>query len=245
VFTRNSSSSRAIPNAKLVQKIKDDPFIPESWGANQKGMQAGDPLGDSDSRIANSTWLVARDNALEYSELLANIGVHKQLCNRLLEPWMWITVVITSTEWDNFFDLRCSPLAQPEIAKIAYMMRDAYKASVPVKRDRHFPFVTEEERKTHCDWDLARMSAARCARVSYLTHDGQHDPDRDMELAERLMKDKHWSPWEHMAAARYEYYWEYDWGVPAYIRNPSTKFVRNLRGWEQWRSVLDWRSLCL
>lgn len=200
VFSRNSSSSRAIPNHKLILQIQLDPAGPVFWGKNQSGMQAKEELSAKQISMAQAEWIEARDCALLHARRLANLGAHKQIVNRILEPWMWITVIITATEWENFFNLRCHIDAQPEIQKIAYMMRDLYETSIPQslgKFEWHLPFVEVDEMGDYRK-SLA-LSVARCARVSYLTHDGQHDPEKDLQLAQRLNAAKHLSPFEHQA----------------------------------------------
>ena len=225
VFSRNSSSSRAIPIEKMIQRIKDDPVIPVYWGRNQRGMQARGELTPSEQECAVQHWLDARDEAVRYAEILLEAEVHKQIVNRILEPWMWITVIITATEYNNFFNLRCHPDAQPEIRYIAEMMEYLYIDSIPrpkAEREWHLPFVTREEEEAQFhEWGapgLLRLSVARCARVSYLTHDGEHDPEKDIKLADQLMKHDppHFSPLEHQAyalpdrqSANFTGWWQY------------------------------------
>jgi thymidylate synthase ThyX len=201
MFSRNSSSSRAIPIETMIEAVLRDPVIPVEWGLNQKGMQAqaaAEALLASDMQ---RVWTSARDSAVDHAEALLQAGLHKQIVNRLLEPWMWITVVITATEWTNFFRLRCHPDAQPEIRKIAEMMFVARQESKPVLRIRHLPFHEPLLDVDMFEQDLPKICAARCARVSYLTHDGHRDPLRDLELATHLTTSGHWSPFEHVATA--------------------------------------------
>lgn len=111
-FSRNSSSSRAIPFAKMVESVEKNPFIPIAWQKSHKGMQGTEylsdvPAGVSDKEFAIDMWLEARDAAVGNAKILNDTGVTKQLCNRLLEPFMWHTVICTSTDYDNFFNLRC------------------------------------------------------------------------------------------------------------------------------------------
>lgn len=203
-FCRNSASSRAIPNEKLRHRIEDDPVIPVYWGKNQPGMQASKELEETVQTQAEALWLEARDKMLTYSSTLADLGVHKQLCNRLLEPWMFITVIVTATEYDNFFHLRCDSNAQPEIQKIAYMMQELYKFNSPRFLDTgkwHTPYIQSEEYKSFTQEECLQVSVARCARVSYLTHDGKRDIEADLKLFQRLQENKHWSPFEHVAVA--------------------------------------------
>ncbi len=131
-------------------------------------------------------------------------GVHKQIANRLLEPFLWHTVIVTATEWSNFFAQRCDKDAQPEIQTIAYIMRALLAKSEPVRveaGDYHLPLIQDDERET-CTLDLLiKLSVARCARVSYLTHDGKRDHAADCALYDRLREGMHMSPFEHVAWA--------------------------------------------
>lgn len=200
-FSRNSASSRAIPIQRQINKIIDDPAIPLEFGSNQRGMQAGEPLSGMELDNARSIWLRAAVGATEYAYELMSLGVHKQVANRILEPFMWHTAIISSTEWDNFFNQRISPLAQPEINAIAIKMRDAINGSIPVETDNwHLPYLQDDELNLSID-TKKKISVARCARVSYLTHDGERNIDKDIELYDRLVTadPPHWSPLEHVA----------------------------------------------
>jgi thymidylate synthase ThyX len=111
-FSRNSASSRAIPFKKMVESVEKNPFIPIAWQKDHKGMQGSEylsdvPAGVSDKEFSIDMWLEARDAAVSNAKILNNTGVTKQLCNRLLEPFMWHTVICTATNYDNFFNLRC------------------------------------------------------------------------------------------------------------------------------------------
>lgn len=241
MFSRNSASSRAIPNEKLRQRIIDNPVFPVWWGKNQSGMQANEELDPEKIKEVESIWITARDHMLAFSEQLGNLGVHKQICNRLLEPWMYITVIVTATEYENYYYLRTSQLptgqnkvldkrkfdpnfpAQPEIQKIARLMWELQQESEPYKArhgDWHLPLVTETERATLTLDQCIKLSVGRCARVSYLTHDGKRDLEADFKLHDRLEKSGHWSPFEHQAKAL---------ALPE--RNG------NFIGWEQYRKT--------
>lgn len=210
VFSRNSASSRAIPFHKQVERVRDHPAIPVEWRAEQKGMQGGDFLEPDKASEAERQWLVARNMAVQAAENLASLGVHKSIVNRLLEPFMWHTVIVTATSWQGFWDQRVSPLAQPEIRVAAEaMLYDAYSRSEPVEvgmGEWHTPYIREEdwvEAREFGDPEdvIRRVSVARCARVSYLTHDGVRSLDKDLELYERLVSadPMHASPLEHVA----------------------------------------------
>jgi len=131
------------------------------------------------------------------------LNVHKQVANRLLEPFMWHTVIVTATEWDNFWNLRCHPDAQPEIRLVAESMRTATMDSGPAELDWddwHLPLIRPEDldQATSIE-DLIKISAGRCARVSYLTHAGKRDLEADIQLHDRLLESGHMSPLEHPA----------------------------------------------
>ena len=203
MFSRNASSSRAIPTTRLMQQLRDDPVLPVEWGRNQSGMQARQLLEAEGAQAAETEWLQARDAALAHAEQLRAMGVHKQIVNRVLEPWMWTSVVVSSTTYDNFFTLRCHADAQPEIKRLADLMRERFEASVPVPRaagEWHLPFVGPEDEALDLD-ARKQVSVARCARVSYLTHLGTRDIEADLRLHEQLLAAGHWSPFEHVAQA--------------------------------------------
>lgn len=125
-FSRNSGSSRAIPGSKVRRSIMTDPVMPIYWGTAQKGMQPGDALDIDLSDRAAEIWLKMRDACVGGSKELDELGVHKQYINRPLQPWKWMTTLVSATRWSNFFALRCDPMAQAEIQRLAYDMRDRY-----------------------------------------------------------------------------------------------------------------------
>jgi thymidylate synthase ThyX len=226
VFSRNAASSRAIPIKKMIAAVREDPAMPIYWGRNQSGMSARAEIDDAARDLAEREWRRALENALASAERLSegDIDLHKQLVNRLLEPFAWITVIITATEWANFFTQRTHPDAQPEISKIASMMFDAYRESAPrpvAAGGWHLPLIQDDERDLDPDL-LCKLSVARSARVSYLTHDGKRDHEKDLELYDRLLSggaNGHWSPTEHVATP---------------LADAET-FSGNLRGWLQYR----------
>jgi len=214
MFARNASSSRAIPFATAVQRVIDDPFIPVWWGKNQKGMQAVEELSIPDKLIATARWLEARDRAIDYAKNLSEVlDVHKQIVNRLIEPWSWITVCVTGDAgaWSNYFSLRCHPDAQPEIQKQAYMAQLVYYKSKPDELESgmwHLPYILPEDYNIFTDGvdamiKLKKVSVGRCARTSYLTQEGKRDLEKDIELHDRLFNHRplHASPFEHVCEA--------------------------------------------
>jgi hypothetical protein len=205
-LSKNSASSRAIPLAKMIERVNVNPFFPLHWGKNQRGMQADEELSSGQRLDASQAWLYARDAAVTHARELEGIGVHKQVGNRLLEPWMWITVIVSGTNFENLFALRCHPAAEPHFQALAYKARDAYDASVPRRLgwgEWHLPLFGHDGDLTVPTEDRPKVSAGRCARVSYLTHDGRRAPAEDVALFDRLCKDRpmHASPLEHAAVA--------------------------------------------
>lgn len=220
-FSRNAASSRAIPIAKMLRRVKEDPAMPLSWGTNQKGMQAGAELTGWRRALAVRVWLLACWAACTLSWALAKLGVHKQVANRLTEPFQHMVTTVTATEWANFFHLRYHPAAQPEFQALAKAMYQAYRASVPVQMAAggwHLPYIRDVDRievgvlvgstYTAAYWDaLCKISAGRCARTSYVNQDGVRSIKDDIALHDRLVKSAasgepgHWSPLEHQAQA--------------------------------------------
>jgi thymidylate synthase ThyX len=236
LLSKNSASSRAIPVKKMLENIRNDPAMPVFWGKNQSGMQAAEELDEVSKARAKEMWLIARDAAVEAAEFMMKVGLHKQIANRPTEPWMFITVLCTSTEWENFYNLRDSEFAQPEIAWVAREMKKKHAESKPEPLhdgEWHLPLLTEEDwandiwqfahdKGMHPDEVCKLVSAGRCARVSYLTHEGKRDLQEDINLALRLSKSGHWSPFEHVAQA-----------LPRLTR------VGNFIGWKQFRKEFE------
>ena len=166
VFSRNSASSRAIPVERRLIQIRDEPFVPGAFARNKPGMQAGEALDERDASKARDAWLAGRDAAIAACERLLDAGVHKQWANRLLEPFAWHTVLVTSTEWSNFFALRMHPAAQPEMQAVAAAMHQVMFSSTAAELDDdewHLPYVDAADAHALSDADLVRVSVARCA----------------------------------------------------------------------------------
>ncbi len=201
-FSRNAQSNRAIPTKKIIESVKNDPALPFHWGKNQPGMQADEELSPEDIEKVKSKWLEMAAAACDNAEYLQSLGGHKQFVNRSLAPFMWIRAIISSTKWENFFRLRCHPAAQPEIRIPAERMREALSNSKPSQLkwgDWHRPLIRAED--VGLDLVLNKLATARVARVSYLTHSGVRDSDKDLELHDKLLSDNHMSPFEHIAVA--------------------------------------------
>jgi thymidylate synthase ThyX len=244
VFSRNSASSRAIPVEKMARRVEEDPFLPVFWGKNQKGMQASEEF--ETREVLDTMWRELASGAIKGARRLIDYGVHKQITNRLLEPWLWHTVIVSATEWGNFFNLRDNKKAQPEIHKAADLMHQLFLGNKPVERKYtwHLPLVTEAEMvETSIDW--VKVSAGRCARVSYLTHDGRRDVAEDLRLHDDLLISGHMSPLEHPARPMTDYElklferpeYVFD-GERWYETGKLLHFCGNLDGWIQHRKMI-------
>lgn len=242
-FSRNASSSRAIPVKKLIEDVRNDPAMPVFWGRNQAGMQADVELTDAEIIVAKKGWRAASEAAIEQAEFLMGIGLHKQLANRVLEPFSHINVILTATEFDNFFLLRDHKDAQPEIRALAKKMREAMtdvywddKINYIEPGEWHYPYLRPSEQE-HAHQIKVKLSAARCARVSYLAHDGSvPTTGADVELYDRLIEAKpaHASPVEHQAMALSQ-----NFNLPNVGGKPQWACRGNFVGWESHRYQLE------
>lgn len=202
-LSRSSASSRAIPVVKQLRRVQEDLAWPLSWPAEQKGMQGGESLSPETIEEIKHNWEIARDDMVEIASRCVRDGLHKSVVNRLLEPFMYHTAIISATAFENFFNQRCSPLAQPELRAAAELMQHAYWNSIPkllCVGEWHLPYIQEDEMSEDQD-KLIKVSVARCARVSYLTQDGVRDMSEDLALYERLVNadPPHYSPAEMVA----------------------------------------------
>jgi len=221
LFSRNAASSRAIPVKTILERVKNDPAMPIFWGKNQRGMSPTMEIEDIET--AQKLWLEARDRAVEVAEKLIKSEVHKQVVNRILEPFMWMTTIITSTQWSNWDTLRIHVDAQQEITQIAKVIKAARDGSFPALREWHLPYSQSGEVEEFGLETMKKVCVARCARVSYLTQDGKRDISKDLELYEKLVSGSghgHWSPMEHVARALY-----------------TPLQSGNFTGWEQYRKM--------
>jgi thymidylate synthase ThyX len=202
-FSRNGASSRAIPVSHLINKVIDSRVQPLEWGKNQKGMSASEELNDATQQMAWETWELAKQDAIHAAEVLTELGVHKQIVNRLLEPFLPMTMIVTSlyTGYTNFLEQRLHPAAQPEIRELAKVMKFALDNSHPLKLsygDWHIPYRGDD---AFVSPSLLLACVGRCARVSYLNHNGSKSHDDDVRLGSKLLlaEPPHLSPFEHIA----------------------------------------------
>jgi thymidylate synthase ThyX len=258
MLSKNSASSRAIPVKTMHEHIRANTAQPISWGVNQPGMKASSVLDVEDTVAAMMTWEQARDSAIEYSQELAELNIHKQITNRVTEPYMLMKTVISGTEWANFFWLRDHADAQPEIQLLAHKMKCAMDASVPeylMPNEWHLPYVRSERNRygtlEYLDQSNEPMtlvnarvvSASCCAQVSY------RKSDDSLEKAWRVFKQliesvpAHASPIEHQAtpmATEVMCRFEPETWQPGvtHVSANSDLWSGNLRGWIQFRKMI-------
>ena len=220
----NVASSRAIPTSKFAALVRDSAVEPVWWGKNQPGMQAAEALTGESLRLARQLWLDAKASMLQVHAWMEQCHLHKQIANRILEPWMPVTVLVSATNWANFFSLRSHPDAQPEMCALSDAMLCAFCASEPVRRavgEWHVPFGDRMDPAWSPE-DQRKVAVARCARLSYLTFDSTMDLTADIALHDRLADSRHWSPFEHVARC-----------------SDKDAYFGNFRGWEQYRQMVD------
>jgi thymidylate synthase ThyX len=207
LLAKSAQSSRAVPVKTRIKAVESDPYIPEYFGKNIPGMHDDGPLSTEESAEALKIWNDAIADALRHAGRLAEVGLHKQFANRVIETYAHCYHVVTATEWDNFFRLRNHEYAQPEFKQVAEAMHAALKVAVPRVSIRHLPYIEDalfNDPKAHgvYDGELHLISGARCARVSYTSHDGQDfSAEKDKELCQMLIREGHMSPFDHPSMA--------------------------------------------
>lgn len=223
MFSRNAASSRAIPVNKMIERIIAEPARPVYWGKNQKGMQANEEIENINAAI--EVWDGAMRLAVNQAKKLLDLGVHKQIANRLLEPFAHMTTLITATDYGNFFNLRAHPDAQPEFQKLAFLTLETYKNNTPntlAVGEWHLPFAD----KYITEWltldQKLKITTARAARVSYLNFEGDIDHEKDYQLHDQLKSSGHWSPFEHAAQS-----------------TDTSVYYGNFKGWRQYRKTFS------
>lgn len=245
MFSRNSSSSRAIPIEKMIKQVEENTAMPIHWGKNQPGMQAREEV--TNVGLAQDIWGFSAVDAISNAEELSMCGLHKQIVNRLLEPFLHIRVIVTATEYDNFFTLRCHADAQPEMQELARCMLKAMDVSTPELLENgqwHMPYVDALSFGGGLE-NAIKCSVARCARVSYLNHDNSNpDIEKDIALADKLLEAGHMSPFEHQATpmeiteqTSYGYQFPEIKGYTHMDKNYQF-WSGNFRGWIQYRQTL-------
>ena len=238
-FNRNSGSSRAIPVQKMLDMVVNDTAGPQHWGLNQKGMQAEQEndarvsvphhlfgslrqfCTESKELFRNTEfaldglpndvgWKFAAWLAAEMSKAFSDAGYHKQIANRITEPYQYMNVVITATNWENFFALRCHPKAMPELRLLAEEIEQLIADSLSNGRvqelrrgEWHVPYIDRLMGEDHLPIaDQLKLSTARCASTSYQTVEGlPMTADVAQRVYDGLFSEPpiHASPAEHQA----------------------------------------------
>lgn len=240
MFSRCAASSRAIPARKFIEQVLEHPYIPSSWGQNQPGMQADELLPPDVAAWCEQEWLAMRDDVVRRVTVMAARGLHKQLVNRPLEAWQWMTEVITATNWGNFFNLRDHAAAHPDIQTIAKLMRSAMSASVPTLLEQgqwHTPLLDDAEKVGRDCREQCLISVGRVARVSYLKHDDVSTVEDDIKRAEKMLLNGHMSPFEHAARPMTDLEVSRYWTLDA-TQQIGRPVLGNFTGWVQFRKTL-------
>lgn len=223
--SRNTASTRAVPIAKIISSLREDPYLPQ-WTGHQPGMVGKDCFSASEKADLDKESIAAMERAIVFVLQLQDKGVSKQDANRYLVPWLRIPILVTATEWDNFFDLRTKEDVQPVLREIAIEMREHKERSRPQvlnPYDWHLPFAGQWQSASTL-LDKLKVATARSARLSYLAHDcSTISIERDYRLHDDLLRSRHLSPFEHSAMA-----------VPA----PSID-CRNFKGFFSYRASIE------
>jgi thymidylate synthase ThyX len=257
LFSRNAMSSRAVPVSKMIEQVRNNPATPIHWGKNQAGMQAAEVLVEESLDNAKRQWKQSAIYAASQAEIMSSIGSHKQIVNRLLEPFQMMKTVLTATEFDNFFWLRCDSDAQPEIQELAKCMFDAMRQSQPEVLESeqwHTPYVehifkggkfepyclTDEEDnviKLLTEEEAKAISASCCAQVSYRTLNNTYEKAMDIYSKLASGRKVHASPFEHVAKPMGDSPSHED-GV-THKDNVGNYWSGNFKGWIQLRQTLN------
>jgi hypothetical protein len=262
MLSKNSASSRAIPVKAMHEQIKHNPATPVHWGKNQAGMQAKEELSGTDLTDAQFIWQRASQDAMHWAHQMSErVGLHKQIANRITEPWMLMKTVISGTEWSNFWWLRAHADAQPEIHKLAFVMFNAYNSSSPQPLqpgEWHLPYVKSHRLSSNeliyldasdvpITTEQARIiSSSCCAQVSYRKNDDSYD--KALRIYKQLIESQpcHASPTEHQATPMEPWAYETARDDPQHLREHGYTHMTmdgelwsgNLRGWIQHRKLI-------
>ena len=256
LFSRNAASSRAIPINKMMDMVNESPAMPVEWGINKSGMQALEVHTETSTCVW--AWKRAAQRAVESARELQALGLHKQIVNRVLEPFQTMKTIVTATDFDNFFWLRCHADAQPEIKVLAELMYATYIKSTPQVLgfdEWHTPYVDycSETKSYYSDGELVseenaiKISSSCCAQVSYRVLDDSLD--KAVRIYDQLvtMVPVHASPFEHVARPLDEVMYKdiMKWvsdetlmeGV-THVDNNFNVYSGNFKNWVQYRQLI-------
>lgn len=262
MLSRNSASSRAIRFENMVKSVQENPFIPIKWMKDHSGMQGVEYFEDEqDIQDLTKAWLAARNSAVGHAQILNHQGLTKQICNRLLEPFMYHTCLLTGTEFENFTALRAENMAEIHFQDLAFKMLNVMNESEPKQLkagEWHIPFGDQFDNelvwnsmedhqmigKTPLDAKIA-LATTRCARISYIVPGNEQKVDylADLKLHDRLASSGHMSAFEHCARAMNET--EYEEHSVTYINQQTglmdTTFgvCGNFTGFIQYRKMFE------
>lgn len=259
MFSRNASSSRAIPVSAMLDQVRGNPAMPVHFGKNQSGMQdAGvhDALVEWDDWEfpIDEIWEKAGQYAADFSEAISQAGYHKQVANRLLEPYQFMNTIVSMTDIDNFWHLRLHKDADPTFVNLTECMKEAYDQSVPEtvdETDYHLPFIEKMKPdfgviKYFADneevtlEEAIKISVSLCCQVSYRKAD--FSKEKAMKIWDMLvtMNPVHASPLEHVARPLTRYEYESRRHVQSLINDygiigVNAYYCGNFKGWIQYR----------
>ena len=255
MFSRNSSSSRAIPVSKVIDQVRNNPAMPIHWGKNQAGMQAKEELQGITKIAVKDSWIEAAKEIARRAEIMSQAGLHKQVVNRMLEPFQTMKVIITATEWNNFWWLRDHPDAQPEIQKLARVMKGEYDYSKPQRLEFgmwHLPYIfsrldstgtqqyyfsDKTEQEEYSLEEAIKISCSSCAQVSYRKLDTSLEKAQD--IYKRLVQSEpvHASAFEHVAVCEDPSAETASKGW-THVDTEGNIWSGNFRGWVQYRQLI-------
>ncbi len=259
MLSKNSASSRAIPEKAMHKQIRGNPAMPVYWGANQAGMSAKSEITGENLEEAQRLWHSAMETALTYAKAMFSAGLHKQISNRVTEPWMMMKTVLSGTEHANLLWLRDHPDAQPEFQDLAHKWKRALENNVPVELhpgEWHVPYVQTyrspvdgmmhyfDEKGNPISVETAKkISASCCAQVSYRKNDPSEEKAED--IFDKLINSvpMHASPVEHQATPMNTSsmcYFEPETWEPGvtHVSANGDLWSGNLRGWIQFRKLI-------
>lgn len=259
LFSRNAASSRAIPISAVIEQVRNNPAVPSHWGKNQPGMQARVELEGIELDACKAIWNDAMLSAVMHTERMTGINAHKQVANRILEPFVHMNTVLTATEFNNWWWLRDHDDADPTIHELAQVMRAEYDSSEPLllaHGEWHMPYVMwwrgENDTQIFQDEDsndisveeALKISASCCAQVSYRKNDPSLAKAEDIYDKLVSMEPVHASPFEHQAKCcasiledinRNNHQWHE--GI-THIDRYGNWWSGNLKGWIQHRQLI-------